>query len=286
MAETESETIEQPEPGPEREPESGSEQELESGPEQEASTGFVGKILALSRLAGPDDRLSGAVYRLSGRLRQISAVKVRIGLSAVAVLLAIVGIVVYSNRDQGPTPHEVLLQALELLDSPDGPDALAEAVTIAKKLRKQGYRDSDFAGGTEFVLGVVSFRNAQGLDEAQRERRFLSAANELRKSEALALDKSRRPEWAFTLGSSLYEIGKATEARPLLEEAVYGKEPYLPGRIEASTRLVDIYLDLKTEDVLLTAVSLLKTITDTKPPINFSQVDSYVAKTMNSRDQD
>jgi tetratricopeptide (TPR) repeat protein len=190
-----------------------------------------------------------------------SGAKIRMVIAAAAVVLVIIGIVIYQSRDEGPTPREMLLTALKLIDERDDLKARSEAVTIARKLRRRGYRDADFAGGTEFVLGVASFRSAQGLDETQRERRYLIAANELRKSETLAIDKSRRSEWAFALGSSLYEIGKATEARPLLEEAV---ESYSPGRIEASVRLVDIYLDLKTEDVLLKAVPLLKTITDTK----------------------
>jgi tetratricopeptide (TPR) repeat protein len=211
--------------------------------EQEETTGFVGKLRAL---------------------RQLSPMQLRIGIASAVVVLAIIGIVAYQNRDTGPTPHKMLLAALELIDGTDDLESRSEAKTIALKLREQGYRDPDFAGGIEFVLGVVSFRSAKGLDETQRERSFLIAANELRKSETLAIDKSYRPEWAFALGSSLYEIGKATEARPLLEETVNEDEPYLPGLIEASTRLVDIYLDLKTEDVLLEAVPLLKKIIDTK----------------------
>lgn len=201
--------------------------------------------------------------------RWLSGRRLYLGIAATATLLLIVGVVIYQTRDDGPTPREQLQTALQLLDQQDDLESRAEAIEIAKRLRNMDYRDPDFAGGTEFVLGIAYFRNAESLDDSQGERLYLSASTELRKSEQLALEKTRRPEWAFAFGSSLYEIGKATEARALLEEAV---ETYKPGGIAASTRLIDIYLDLKTEDVLLKALPLLKTITEAKG-LQQSQLD-------------
>ena len=198
-----------------------------------------------------DTEPTGRRWRLRGKLS--------IGIAAIVVFAAIAGVVVYQSGDDGPQPSELLATALDLLDQSNNLEAQFEAVEIAEKLRDMGYQDPDFAGGVEFVLGIASFRNAEGLTGSQQERLYLKGATELRKSERLALDKTRRPEWAFALGSSLYEIGKATEARPLLEEAV---ETFEPGRIVASTRLVDIYLDLKTELELLKAIPLLKTVTE------------------------
>jgi len=195
--------------------------------------------------------------------------RLRLAIPIAIIGLLVLGVVVYVNRDDGPTPKEKLQRALRLIGDQGNHDKQAEAVQIAWELRKSRYRDSDFAGGTEFILGIAYFRNAENPHSEKRDQRYLIAIRELKKCETLALDESRRPEWAFALGSSLYEIGKTTEARPLLEEAV---ATYPPRHVEASTRLVDIYLDLKTRDVLLKALPLIDSITKT-PGLDHSQYD-------------
>jgi len=131
-----------------------------------------------------------------------------------------------------------LKQALRWLDERrDQP-----ARSVAQSLEKINYQDPDFAGGVAFVLGIVAFREAAEYDEETREQRYVVAAGFLREAERLALVAERRPEWAFSLGLSLYRVGSADEALPLLEEAV---QSFPAGKIEASLLLAETYLFLQ-----------------------------------------
>ena len=217
----------------------------------------------------PEEESTADAGKLSSlRPAWTRAPKFRLAIPIAVVGLLVLGIVVYVNRDDGPTPKQQLQEALELIDEGDH-ESQSQAVQIARKLRKLRYRDSDFAGGAEFILGIAAFRIAENPSSDKRDQRYMIAIQELKRCETLTIDESRRPEWAFALGSSLHEIGKTTEARPLLEEAV---ATYSPRLVDASTRLVDIYLDLKTPEILLKAVPLIESITKT-PGLDRSQYD-------------
>ncbi|HID24732.1 MAG TPA: tetratricopeptide repeat protein, partial [Planctomycetaceae bacterium] len=174
-----------------------------------------------------------------------------LGLGLVAGLMT--GAAWYLLRDSGPPPKERLQQALELLKHAENSRALKKAEQIALDLKKLDYRDPDFAGAVEFILGMTSFRQAEQSEAATRERRYVQAAKYLREAEWQALHESWRPEWAYALGVSLLRIGSSTEARPLLEEAV---ESYPPGRAEASMLLSDIYLDMNSRSHVQKALEL------------------------------
>src|SRR5205823_398644 len=134
---------------------------------------------------------------------------------------------------------------------------------LAKSLEAIGYHDPSFAGGTEFVLGVVAFREAEAMEESSREHRYVVAANYLREAEHRALVDQRRKEWSYALGVSLYRMGSAIEARPFLEEAV---RPVVSGRgevmlaaaehMEAAILLAETYLYLKEPERLKEALIL------------------------------
>lgn len=152
-------------------------------------------------------------------------------------------------------PDEQLQQALQLLDQRDDLRALQRAKRIARKLHRQRFRDPSFAGGPEYVLGIVAFREAFSADEADQEAVYLRAIRYLKESEQQSLDEHYRPEWHFALGISLYEIGNAAEARTHLEQAV---KRFPPGRIETTTRLVQVYLDRRRKEEMPTALRLIE----------------------------
>ena len=160
------------------------------------------------------------------------------------------------NADHGPTPAQQLQDALTRLD--EGKEVRAR--DLASKLLEAGYRDPDFAGGTEFVMGIVAFREAEGLDEVGREQRFIVAASFLREAEERAVIDQRRPEWAYAFGVSLHQIGRALEARPLLEEAI---RTYPPGKVPTSLMLAETYLHLNEPELLQKALDLNATVTGT-----------------------
>lgn len=163
------------------------------------------------------------------------------------------------SRDDSPSPADLLSDAFALLDGQDDPSSRRRALDLARQLEGEDYRAPDFAGALFFIEGIVAFRDAQDADEPQRERQYLIAERMLRECESRALVAHRRPEWAFALGMSLHRLGKASEARPLLEEAV---RTWPAGRIEASISLTDIYLDLKTPGLLEQALALNQTVID------------------------
>lgn len=165
------------------------------------------------------------------------------GLTIATVALAFV-----FQRPERRPDHD-LRKALKLLD--DGREAGARR--IAQTLEDNGYQDTEFPGGVAFILGICAFRDAGAYDDLAREQRYLTAATYLREAERLSLPDERRPEWAYAAGTSLYQIGQATDALPLLEEAVRN---YPPGKEEAALLLTQLYMDGRTQANLEQALEL------------------------------
>jgi len=203
-------------------------------------------------------RLSMLWSRLSLYLPEpIVANSKRIALVAGSLLVATI---VWSIlRSSGETSAEELQRALVLLDDRDNIAARQEARTIALELAQIDYRQPDFPGGREYILGIAAFRDAQGLDESAQDKQLIRVVRFLRKAQVEVVDEAHRPEWAYALGTSLHRLGSAPQARPLLEEA---KEKYERGRIDASMRLIDIYLDSKTTVDLKQALKLSTTLVE------------------------
>lgn len=181
----------------------------------------------------------------------LSPWRFRLGV-VVTILLALCSTAAWLlSRPEGPTPAERLAQALLLLDQHQD----NQARELAKELESLGYRDPNFAGGVEFILGMAAFRSAELLDDVGKRQQWNLAATYLREAERRDLEAGRRPEWCFALGSSLYQLGAFAEARPLLEEAHQTN----PSRSLATTiMLTDIYLDpsQKTFELLSRALEL------------------------------
>jgi tetratricopeptide (TPR) repeat protein len=129
-----------------------------------------------------------------------------------------------------------LKAALELLDRKDDVAAWSSARHIAEGLVEAEYRDPNFPGASEYIAGMVAVRTP-GDD---RERSLASAVKLLREADQFGLDGGRRMEWAFTLGISLFELGRRDEARPLLEEVWWN---YEPGKTAAGLALAEMALD-------------------------------------------
>jgi len=179
------------------------------------------------------------------------------------VLFALGGTLVLSagiwffTRDEGSTSEELMLESLAYLDERENEDAREKAYDIAKELQARDYRNPEFSGGVEYVLGISAFRDAASLDEVGRERHYRISARLLRNAEQRGMPVSHFPEWSFALGMSLFQIGFPAKARPHLENAV---EIYEVGKIEASALLADIYLDLSDPELHKKALLLNNTV--------------------------
>jgi len=209
-----------------------------------------------SQEALPGEEGSSRLLRLKLGIRFLQE-KWRIVVPAFAGVLLVSGMAWFFTRDKGPTPAEQLQEALQLLDEPiDGPAELRptfESSEIAKGLAKARYRDPDFPGATEFILGIAVFRSAQtDDDELTRNTKFRRAERLLQAAE-LGLPADRRPEWSYAKGVSLHQDGKFNQAMPHLQTAV---EAFLEGKLDASYRLSDIFINLKTPEALKSALAL------------------------------
>ncbi|MBW3539654.1 MAG: hypothetical protein KY476_05235 [Planctomycetes bacterium] len=140
--------------------------------------------------------------------------------TALAAVAAVAGGLFWLlTRDRGPSPESLHRRALELLDDTENEAAGRKAEVLAERLHAEGFRDREFPGGVEFILGIVAFREAVA-DSIAGEDVWRSVAERLREAERQAVPADRRPQWAFALGISLYHLGRSWEARPLLEEAL------------------------------------------------------------------
>ncbi len=124
---------------------------------------------------------------------------------------------------------------------------------IAEDLQEKGYQDPVFPGGVAFVLGICAFREAGVYDDVSRERRYVTAVGFLREAQRLSVPDERQPEWAYAAGISLYRIGLADEALPLLEEAV---RTYPPAKHQAGLLLTQVYMDGRTKHNMEEALAL------------------------------
>jgi tetratricopeptide (TPR) repeat protein len=168
--------------------------------------------------------------------------------AAGSVVLAVGAFVFWqSARTPEPPPRELLAQALRWLDEGSDDMSRRRARRTGMRLRDLEYRDPEFGGGVEFVLGLCAFREAQLPEAVDRDEQYAQAARHLREAERLALDEVRRPEWSYALGTSLHYTGDWEQARPLLQEAV---ETWPAGRVDSTLQLAEIAIDANAADEL------------------------------------
>lgn len=225
----------------------------------------------------PDDEAAGSAETVSGGgLTARLTARIPGPLRSPKVLGSVLGVVVigggilwWSMREGKAPPDAQLTEALELLKNQESIEARQQAQKIGQSLRRGGYRDPDFAGGVEFVLGIVAFRNAMEAADTERERNLLRAVRYLRECEQQALTDDYRPEWSYALGASLHELGNGADALPLLREAV---KTFPPGRFDSIIRLTAVYLDRKQPSELSEALTLIKELLK-QPGLTSRQTD-------------
>lgn len=140
-------------------------------------------------------------------------------------------------REASESPKAELERALAKLDRPDDPAAWEVAKRIATRLQQKGYRDPQFPGATEFILGIATVR---ALDPAAPlESSASRALKSLKEAEEQGVVPSRRPEWALALGSLYYRLNQPRAARDLLWEAWSGLGDR---RVAAGLLLADLEL--------------------------------------------
>jgi tetratricopeptide (TPR) repeat protein len=170
--------------------------------------------------------------------RRFSRSQVLIGsLSAVAVLSMVGGWTWWFLADHHGVPENGIQTALDYLDQRNAQD---QALHAALVLKKAGFRDQSFPGAASYVLGIATFRKTQSGSDTSADKHYRQVVEALRNAKRHLVPESRQPELAYALGVSLFELEEFGRARKWLEDAV---ETYARGRVVATLRLIDIYVD-------------------------------------------
>jgi len=179
--------------------------------------------------------------------------KLRVSLGFVLFAAVAYGLVWISTREETIPQAEKQRQGFALLDDRENIKARLRARKIARQLDAANYRDVDFQGAIEFIGGITAFSDAEDVPGSGDIQAYIAAERLLSEAQSRGVIAKRRPEWAYSLAISLHRLKRATDARPLLEEAV---ATYKPKRVETSLLLIEVYLDLKTPESLKKALKV------------------------------
>ena len=148
--------------------------------------------------------------------------------------LVVAGLIYFLTSDPTPEPEVLFQDSLGLLDRGD----VRRAGNVARYLEELKYRDLEFGGGVQFVLGVSEFElgSNYSVDDHTSTGHYEKAVEHLQAAFDEGLVLSRRSRWAYSTGLGLYRLGRRAEAEPQLVEAL---EEYPEGRYELATALCD-----------------------------------------------
>ncbi len=198
----------------------------------------------------PDVQSSPPDAPASGWLGRFS--HTQIGIAATVTIIGLASAFWVLSRPPELTPDQKLQQAIAWLDE-DTAAMDRKAESIAAALHQAEYRDPDFPGGPEFVLGMVAFREALRQPETSRQRLLEQSARWLEASESISLPEHHRPTWCYAAGTALHHLGQPNQARVLLEEAL----AINPGAKNDITRqLIDMALESQSPSELKEALTL------------------------------
>ncbi len=198
--------------------------------------------------------------------------RVRLAAIGVAVLLLVGGVLWFVLSDDGVPPEEIQQLALELLEDRESPAARNQARNLAEQLRRSEFRDTEFPGAIEYILGIAMFRDAQEMGEVGREQRYRLSVGYLNQARLNAVSE---PELFYALGIGLYELGQPSAARESLEAAI---ENFPQGRVHASLKLQEIYLGSKTESLLELAHDLNTALLEDEPLTAVERDEVYLQR--------
>lgn len=205
--------------------------------------------------------------------------KLKASLGFVAFLGVAYAAIWFGTRGDSVPPAVRQEQAFALLDGRGSIKSRQQARKIAQALDEENYRDVKFQGAIEFIGGITAFRDAQDAGQNGSAQDYIAPERLLLEAQSRGVIVERQPEWAYALAVSVYRLGKASEARPLLEKAV---ATYKPKRTELSLLLTEVYLDLKTPEALEKALVINRGLmeTDGLPQTTLDRVYLQRAQTL------
>ncbi|WP_166827647.1 tetratricopeptide repeat protein [Thalassoroseus pseudoceratinae] len=202
----------------------------------------------------PDLQDSQPDVSATGRLGRFS--HMQIGAAATGLILALAGVFWVMTRPPELTPEQKLEQALIWLEE-DTANADRKAKAYAKALQQTEFRDPDFPGAPEYILGMVAFRDALRQHETNRQRLFEQSAHWLEMSEGISLPDDYRPDWCYATGTAFHQIGYPNQAQTLLEEALVINPKV---KDDVAWQLIEMALASQDPSELTQALSLSDTL--------------------------
>jgi hypothetical protein len=96
-----------------------------------------------------------------------------------AIVIVTAGAVWYFNHESRPEPPQLMARALKILDEPESREALTEARRIASELDGLHYRDPEFAGAVQYILGMADFLKIRAERDRERQEPYRSVIRHL-----------------------------------------------------------------------------------------------------------
>jgi len=178
-----------------------------------------------------------------------------------AIVIVTAGAVWYFNHESRPEPPQLMARALKILDEPESREALTEARRIASELDGLHYRDPEFAGAVQYILGMADFLKIRAERDRERQEPYRSVIRHLEQAFITGIDAGHRQKAEFAIGMSRYTIGDVAGASHPLKEAISGwlgdKVPEPPAEFfEAAAALQEVDLNRRGPNDLKEAIAL------------------------------
>src|SRR5690606_1755551 len=125
--------------------------------------------------SAPADALAAA-----GAPSKLSAYRLRVGIGVVLVGVATFFAAWMLTGEEELTPQQQVLIALQLSENLENPKSRQQAIGLVRRLNELKFRDPDFAGAQEYILGMIAFHDARQLDDSESEQHYSIAARNLR----------------------------------------------------------------------------------------------------------
>lgn len=148
-------------------------------------------------------------------------------------------------------PADRQAQAVKLLEEGE----FLAAREIGLSLLADGFEDTDFAGGVDYILGMCEFQEGLEKPVVDAEPQFAAAVVHLNEAHQRGIPQDKTAEWTYALGKSYYGLGDYGKSIPLMEAATVSDNPH---RDEAAYDLSQMYLDpdWKTQNRLQSGLRL------------------------------
>ncbi|MBI1345885.1 tetratricopeptide repeat protein [bacterium] len=155
---------------------------------------------------------------------------------AIAVVSLAGGLAWYLLSPPDVLPADRQAEALERLTE----GRYLAAREIAESLQEEGFEDTEFAGGIDYILGMCYFQEGTEKPRLEAKAQYAAATVHLLEAHQRGIPADKVGEWTYALGEAYFGLGDYGKSLPLLEAATVSDNVH---RDAATIDLCHIYLD-------------------------------------------